>query len=63
MAVLNRRIVMSYAIVGFGPVGQALARAFARKNIEVAVASRRPPHAQAPQVSSSLLPYNSNEGA
>jgi predicted dinucleotide-binding enzyme len=56
---------MSYAIVGFGPVGQALARAFARKNIEVAVASRRPPHApapQAPQVSSSLLPRNSNEG-
>lgn len=27
---------MSYAIVGFGAVGQALARAFARKNIDVA---------------------------
>jgi predicted dinucleotide-binding enzyme len=27
---------MSYAIVGFGAVGQALARAFARKGIEVA---------------------------
>ncbi|NEV02606.1 NADPH-dependent F420 reductase [Bradyrhizobium uaiense] len=40
---------MSYAIVGFGAVGQALARAFARKNIEVAVASRRPPAALAPQ--------------
>ena len=40
---------MSYAIVGFGPVGQALARAFARKNIEVSVASRRPPAALAPQ--------------
>ncbi|MGJ4946594.1 NADPH-dependent F420 reductase [Bradyrhizobium sp. HKCCYLS1011] len=40
---------MSYAIVGFGAVGQALARAFARKNIEVAVASRRPPEALAPQ--------------
>ncbi|WBL81854.1 NAD(P)-binding domain-containing protein [Bradyrhizobium xenonodulans] len=40
---------MSYAIVGFGPVGQALARAFARKNIEVTVASRRPPEALAPQ--------------
>ena len=36
---------MSYAIVGFGAVGQALARAFARKNIKVAVASRRPPEA------------------
>ena len=40
---------MSYAIVGFGKIGQALARAFARKNIEVAVASRRPPEALAPQ--------------
>ena len=40
---------MSYAIVGFGAVGQALARAFARKNVEVAVASRRPPEALAPQ--------------
>lgn len=40
---------MSYAIVGFGAVGQALARAFARKNIEVAIAARRPPEALAPQ--------------
>ena len=38
---------MSYAIVGFGKIGQALARAFARKNIDVTVASRRPPEAQA----------------
>jgi 8-hydroxy-5-deazaflavin:NADPH oxidoreductase len=40
---------MSYAIVGFGAVGQAVARAFARKNIDVTVASRRPPGALAPQ--------------
>ncbi|MFC2249128.1 NADPH-dependent F420 reductase [Labrys portucalensis] len=40
---------MSYAIIGFGKVGQALARAFARKNIEVAVASRRAPEALEPQ--------------
>ncbi|MBZ9769082.1 NAD(P)-binding domain-containing protein [Mesorhizobium sp. CA6] len=40
---------MSYAIVGFGAVGQALARAFARKNIGVTVASRQPPEALAPQ--------------
>jgi predicted dinucleotide-binding enzyme len=39
---------MSYAIVGFGKIGQALAQAFARKDIEVAVASRRPPEALAP---------------
>ena len=40
---------MSYAIIGFGSAGQALARAFARKNIEVAVAARRPPEALASQ--------------
>ena len=40
---------MSYAIAGFGTIGQALARAFARKNIDVTVASRRPPEALAPQ--------------
>jgi hypothetical protein len=40
---------MSYAIVGFGKIGQALALAFARKNIEVTVASRRPPEALAPE--------------
>ena len=34
---------MSYAIIGFGNVGKALAGAFARKSIEVTVASRRPP--------------------
>lgn len=40
---------MSYAIIGFGAVGQALARAFARNNIEVIVASRRSPEALLPQ--------------
>jgi predicted dinucleotide-binding enzyme len=40
---------MRFAIIGFGNVGQALARAFARKNIEVSVAGRRPAEAIAPQ--------------
>src|ERR1700692_555370 len=40
---------MSYAIVGFGKIGQALAHAFARKNIDVTVASRRPAEVLAPQ--------------
>ena len=40
---------MSYAIVVFGKIGQALAHAFARKAIDVTVASRRPPEALAPQ--------------
>jgi predicted dinucleotide-binding enzyme len=39
---------MSYAIVGFGKIGQALAHAFARQNIDVTVASRRPPEELAP---------------
>ena len=39
---------MSYAIVGAGNVGKALAKAFARKGIEVAIASRRSPEALAP---------------
>lgn len=34
---------MTYAIVGFGKIGQALAHAFARNNIDVAVASRKSP--------------------
>jgi hypothetical protein len=40
---------MSYAIVGFGKIGQALAHAFARKNINVTVATRRPPEALGPR--------------
>jgi predicted dinucleotide-binding enzyme len=40
---------MSYAIIGFGKIGQALAHAFARKHIDVTVASHRPPEALAPQ--------------
>ena len=34
---------MSYAIIGFGPVGHGLAKAFARKGIEVSVATTRDP--------------------
>lgn len=34
---------MSYAIIGFGNIGQALAKAFARNGIEVAVATTRDP--------------------
>jgi 8-hydroxy-5-deazaflavin:NADPH oxidoreductase len=34
---------MSYAIIGFGKIGQALARAFVRSGIEVSVATTRDP--------------------
>lgn len=40
---------MSYSIIGFGKVGKALAHAFARRNIEVTVASRRAPEELRPQ--------------
>jgi 3-hydroxyacyl-CoA dehydrogenase len=40
---------MSYAIVGFGKIDQAIAHAFARKNINVTVTSRQPSEASAPQ--------------
>jgi len=34
---------MSYAIIGFGKIGHALAKAFARKGIAVSVATTREP--------------------
>ncbi|CAH2405414.1 hypothetical protein MES4922_40233 [Mesorhizobium ventifaucium] len=34
---------MSYAIIGFGKIGHALAKAFARKGIEVFVTTTRDP--------------------
>jgi predicted dinucleotide-binding enzyme len=34
---------MSYAIIGFGKIGHALAKAFARRGIEVSVATTRDP--------------------
>jgi predicted dinucleotide-binding enzyme len=39
---------MSYAIIGFGKIGQALAKAFARNGIEVSVAATRDPQSFAP---------------
>jgi predicted dinucleotide-binding enzyme len=55
---------MSYAIIGFGAIGQALARAFARNNIEVSVASRRAPEALLPQaqaIGSKVVPTTLQE--
>ena len=55
---------MSYSIIGFGAIGQALARAFARNNIEVSVASRRAPEAllsQAQAIGSTVVPKTLQE--
>ncbi len=50
---------MSHSIIGFGKVGSAIVRAFARQGIEVAVVSRRPPDALAPlaaQIGPAVVP-------
>ncbi|MEN8514643.1 NADPH-dependent F420 reductase [Burkholderia sp. RS02] len=55
---------MSYAIVGFGKIGQALARAFARNGIEVAVATTRDPKsfaAEAAAIGPTIVPKTLTE--
>ena len=50
---------MSYAIIGFGKIGQALAKAFARKGIEVSVATTRDPEsfaADAAAIGPTIIP-------
>ena len=47
---------MSYAIIGLGEIGTAIAQAFARQDIEVAVAARRPLDALAARIGPSLVP-------
>jgi hypothetical protein len=50
---------MSYAIIGFGKIGQALAKAFARNGIEVSVATTRDPKSfasDAAAIGSTIIP-------
>ncbi|HGL5380454.1 NADPH-dependent F420 reductase [Burkholderia orbicola] len=50
---------MRYAIIGFGKIGHALARAFARNGIEVAVATARDPQsftADAAAIGPTIIP-------
>jgi predicted dinucleotide-binding enzyme len=57
---------MSYAIIGTGKVGQALAKAFARNGIEVGIASRRPPEALAPiakTIGPTIIPKSLHDAA
>jgi predicted dinucleotide-binding enzyme len=49
----------SYAIIGFGNIGQALAKAFARKDIEVSVATTRDPKSfasEAAAIGTTIIP-------
>ncbi|MGU8080751.1 NADPH-dependent F420 reductase [Burkholderia pyrrocinia] len=55
---------MSYAIVGFGKIGHALAKAFARNGIEVAVATTRDPKsfaAEAAAIGPTIIPKTLTE--
>jgi len=55
---------MSYAIIGFGKIGQALARSFARNGIEVAVATTRDPKsfaAEAAAIGPTIVPKTLTE--
>ena len=57
---------MSTSIIGFGAVGQALAKAFARKGLEVTVAARRSPDqiaAAARAIGSTVKPATLQEAA
>ncbi|MGF6711174.1 putative dinucleotide-binding enzyme [Luteibacter sp. W1I16] len=50
---------MSYAIIGFGKIGQALAKAFARNGINVSVATTRDPEsfaAEAAAIGPTIVP-------
>jgi len=50
---------MSYAIIGFGDIGQALAKTFARNGVEVSVATTRDPEsfaAEAAAIGPTIIP-------
>jgi len=52
---------MTHAIIGFGKIGHALAKAFARKGIEVSVATTRDPEsfaADAAAIGPTIIPKN-----
>lgn len=52
----RRRFSMSYAIIGLGKIGTAIAQAFARQGMEVIVAGRRSLDARAAQIGASIVP-------
>ena len=57
---------MSYAIIGFGSIGQALARAFVRSGIDVSVATTRDPAsfaADAAAIGPQIVPVTSEAAA
>jgi len=62
----SKNKVASYAIIGFGKIGQALARAFARNGIEVSVATSRDPESfasDAAAIGTGVIPTTLAEAA
>ena len=57
---------MNYSIIGAGNIGTALARAFARQNIEVALANSRGPQTLAPlaqELGSAVVPQSGQDAS
>lgn len=57
---------MSYAIIGFGRIGQALAKAFARNGIDVSIATTRAPESfasDAAAIGPTIIPRNLADAA
>lgn len=55
----ENNVAKSYAIIGFGKIGQALAKAFVRKGIKVSVATTRTPEsfaAEAAAIGKEIIP-------
>jgi predicted dinucleotide-binding enzyme len=55
----QNNVAKSYAIIGFGKIGKALAKAFARKGIEVSVATTRDPESfasEAAAIGTGIIP-------
>ncbi|QNR87000.1 NADPH-dependent F420 reductase [Pedobacter riviphilus] len=55
----QNNVAKSYAIIGFGKIGKALAKAFARKGIEVSIATTRNPESfasEAAAIGPSIIP-------
>jgi predicted dinucleotide-binding enzyme len=61
---MKNNTLMKYAIIGSGDIGTAIARTFAQKNIEVALANSRGPEtlaSLAKEIGSSIIPQSAQD--
>jgi predicted dinucleotide-binding enzyme len=62
--IMKNNTLMKYAIIGSGDIGTAIARTFAQKNIEVALANSRGPEtltSLAKEIGSSIIPQSAQD--